>query len=199
MSTPANALALGPATRLQRIRRISRPLVFLITVALALAPVPLLLAAVLLVHPAGLPEGYVSFSEWGEGISVGHLDTVPPALVPIASLSAPQRWAFAAVLLIPTGTAALVLLQIRALFSLYCRGVIFGEQNARRIKHFALCLVANAVATNLAGRLFVAVIHAPVLGTSNAALVVVLGAMVYVIGYVMDLARDADLERKEFI
>jgi hypothetical protein len=77
--------------------------------------------------------------------------------------------------------------------------VVFGSQNARRMKHFGLWLVLWAVASNLGERVFVAVILAPLQGTSNAAMAVVYGAMIYVIAHVMDLAREADLERKEFV
>jgi hypothetical protein len=200
MSTSADVTQTHAITRLQRIRRISRPLVLLITVALALLTVSLLQAGVLLLyHQIGSPDAYVSFTPWGVGMTIGHLDATVPALVPVESLSVTQRLIVASLLLLSTTCAALMLLQIRRLFILYSRGVIFAEENAGRIKRFALWLVAHAVAVNVSARIFAAVVLAPPLGTSNAALILVLGAMIYVIGHVMDLGRDADLERREFI
>jgi hypothetical protein len=188
--------------KLQRIRRVSRPLTLLISIALALAVVvPVMQAGVLLLFDQiGSPAGYVSFSAWGPGLGIGDLRAPPPpTLVPIASLTPYQRLVFSGLTLLCGTCTALVLFQLRALFALYSRGIVFGPENARRIKRFGLWLVASAIVVNLSGRIFTAVVHAPREGIANAALTVVYGAMIYVIAYVMELGREADLERRDFI
>jgi hypothetical protein len=185
---------------LQRIRRISRPLTILSSVALGLMIIPVIESgALVLFHPIGSLMGYVSFSDWGVGLMIGGKLPAQPALVPLESLSLEQRLVTACLLLLCTACSALALLHLRGLFALYSRGVVFDADNALRIKKFGLWLALSSVAINLSGRIFTAVIHAPLLGMSNPALTVVCAAMIYVIGYVMELAREADLERKDFI
>jgi hypothetical protein len=67
------------------------------------------------------------------------------------------------------------------------------------MKCFALWLLAATAASNLAGWGFATVLDGRVLIGAGAVQNLVIGAMFYVIGYVMDLGRAADLERKDYI
>lgn len=196
-----SAVAPTPMQKLQRIRRVSRPLTFLISLALALTvALAVLEFAVLLLYPLlGSPPAYVSFNAWGLGLYVGHLPSPSPTLIRIDSLTASQRLLASGLAILCASGCALMLFHLRGLFALYSRGDVFGPQNVRRMKRFALWLAATAIAANVSGRVFTAVFHVPPEGVANAALAIVFGAMIYVIAYVSDLGRDADLERKDFV
>jgi hypothetical protein len=199
-------MALMPAlvssqTPLKRIRNVSRPLTILLSVALGLAiAYPLLVCGgLLLLHGSGSPSAYVSFTSGGPAIEVGKVDSTQSYFVPIDSLSLGQRAALACLRLLCSTCIALMLFHLRALFALYPRGVIIASENIRSIKGFGSWLVLSAIAINLSGRIFAAIIHAPPRDIANAALAVVYGAMIYVIAHVMEIGREADLERKDFI
>jgi hypothetical protein len=190
------AIHIAPQARaLARIRALSRPIVLLLTVAFAAAVVvpSAQILAILFLHPGGVPS-FLSFDGWSVGLGMGG-----GAGIPLGSLSAEQRWAVAGLAGLCAACSALALFQLRSLFVLYSSGAIFAADNIRRIKLFGMWLVAAAIAGNVSGRLFMWVTHTAVLNTANAALTVVLGAMIYVIAHVMELGREADLERKDFI
>jgi hypothetical protein len=209
----------APSAKLQRIRRISRPLMLILTAVLAATIAFVLSQAgeLVLFDQLGKPAAYVSFSAfWGPGLEMWQLDSPPATLVPVAALTPLQRLAHAGLILLDGANTALMLLNLRGLFALYSRGVVFARENARCMKGFGLWLVVGAVVTNLSGRIFTAVIHAPLEGISNAvlsegaanaalsgfvnaAMSVVYGAMIYVIAHVLELGREAELERREFI
>jgi hypothetical protein len=209
----------APSAKLQRIRRISRPLKLLLTAVLVAGIVfPLIqVGALVLFEQLGRPAAYVGFSTWGgPQLEIGRLDSPPATLVCVAGLTQLQRLAHAGLILLDCACSTLMLLNLRGLFALYSRGVVFALENTRCFKGFGLWLVVAAVITNLSGRIFAAVIHAPLEGISNvvmgagaanavlsgvanAALAVVYGAMIYVIAHVMELGREAELERREFI
>jgi hypothetical protein len=92
-----------------------------------------------------------------------------------------------------------MLFHLRQLFGLYARGTVFAQASARHLKLFSLWLVASAIAANVSGRLFETITGARPDGIANAAMAVVLGVMIYVIASVLDLAVEADEERKEFV
>ena len=197
------ALEISPQDRaLRRIQILSRPLNVLLSIALGLAILFLLFEVLfLLCFPLlGSPHAFLSFNEWGVNLSIGaYPDLNDPAFVPVANL-APGRRLIAAVLgAVCTGCTVLVLIQLRGLFVLYSRGIVFSAGNVARIKMFGLWLIVTAIVTNVAGRLFTRLLGAPEHGIPNAAMAVILGAMIYVIAYVMELGREADLERKDFI
>jgi hypothetical protein len=213
MSTSSDVLSHDPETpELRRIRRISRPVVFLISIALALGVVLGLWLTVLLLYGSPTMYAGTTLERPHEGICVmaaptarvcmppvGHVVPAGPGVIPIARLSGNQRLLLAAFLLLPTTCVFLMGLQLRKLFSLYCRGIIFAAENAQRIKRFALWLMAAAAASNLAAWGFAAVLDAHGLFGADVPQTLVAGAMIYVIGYVMDLGRAADLERKGYI
>lgn len=185
------------ARALARIRTLSRPIAVLLTVVLAVAVVvPSFQILAILFFPThgGSVPGYLSFDGWRVGVGIG-----AGGGIPLGSLSLEQRCAVAGLAAVCAACNALAVSQLRTLFGLYSRGVVFGENNIRCIKLFGMWLVAAAIAGNVSGRLFMWVTHTATLNTANAALTVVLGAMIYVIAHVMELGREADLERKDFI
>lgn len=188
---------------LGRIRALSRPLSILITIALAIAVVvPAAQIVVILFFPdhLGSLRSDLSFEGWNVGLGLGPEPHHPgDPRIALESLGLEQRCAVAALAALCTACSALALIQLRALFVLYASGVVFAPDNIRRLKLFGLWLVAAAIAGNVSGRVFMWVTHATVLTTANAALTVVIGAMLYVIARVMELGREADLERKDFI
>jgi hypothetical protein len=199
------AIDLAPQARaLARIRNLSRPILLVLTIVLGAAMlIPMAQIVVILFFPnqVGSLHSFLSFNAWGVGLLVGgDASHLPDAtMIPLAGLSLQQRCEVAALAGLCATCNALALFQLRSLFSLYFRGVVFAENTIRRIKSFGLWLVLAAIAANVAGRLFMWVTHARVGGMANAALIVVLGAMIYVIAHVMELGREADLERKDFI
>jgi hypothetical protein len=192
------AIHIVPQARaLARIRSFSRPIGLLLTVALAAAvvvPTAQILAILFLPTRAAALPSFLSFNGWSVGLGIG-----AGGGIPLGTLSLEQRWAVAGLDGLCAVCSALALFQLRSLFVLYSSGVIFASDNIRRIKLFGMWLVAAAIAGNVSGRLFMWVTHTTVLNTANAALTVVLGAMIYVIAHVMELGREADLERKDFI
>jgi hypothetical protein len=195
------AIFSDPAQALKRIRRVSLPLTVLVSIGLGLVVIIVIFqCTVLLVLPhfLGSLAGYVSFGSDGLELAVGG-PMQGSGLVPIERLSGLQRAVAAGFSLLGHGSGALSLWHLLGLFVLYSRGVVFSTQNVRRMQHFGLWLVLSEVINNLGARVFIAVIHAPVLGWPNAAMAMVYGGMIYVIAHVMDLAREADLERKEFV
>jgi hypothetical protein len=188
---------------LGRIRALSRPLTVLISIGLGLALLFLVGEVLFLVfYPQlGAPHALLSFNEWGINLSIGAIDLHPqdPASLAVASLTLRQRLTAAGLGALCAGCTAVVLAQLRGLFALYGRGVVFSANNVARIKMFGLWLIITAIVTNIAGRLYVWLLDAPVHAFANAALTIIFGAMIYVIGYVMQLGREADLERQDFI
>ena len=197
-----NAIDLPRQVRaLGRIRALSRPLTLLISIALGLSiviPIAEILV-ILFFHQFGSPRASVSFNEWGVGLTIGNIELQNEALIPLDSLAFGQRLAAAGLAALCATCAAIALTHLRALFALYSRGTVFATVNIVRMKKFGLWLAMTGIVVNVSGRLFVLAMGAPVQGTANAAMAVVYGAMIYVIAYVMQLGREADLERKEFL
>jgi hypothetical protein len=196
---------LSPQTRaLRRIRALSRPIQILTGIALALAIVgPTFQILVMLFLPGhhGSWRPFLSFDGWGVGLGIGPTELYlhSPVSVPLDSLSTQQRWAVAGLGTLCAVCVALALNHLYRLFALYSRGIVFAEDNIARIKGFAMWLVAAAIAAHICGRLFVWLTGVNPQSTANTALAVILGAMIYVIGHVMALGREADLERKDFV
>ncbi len=187
---------------LRRIRAISWPLLVLISIVLGASVIVATLAIVVLLgFPRfGSMHNFVSFGGAGVSVAIGEIGLQRfPGFILVNDLTTGQRLIVAGLATACWTCNIFALLQLRGLFALYSHGVIFDVGNVRRIKRFGLWLAITAIVVNGGGRLFVRLLHAPVQDTANAALAVVLGAMIYVIGYVMELAREADLERKEFV
>jgi len=186
---------------LRRLRRLSRPFTILLSIALGLLVLvqASAIAAILFFFHGGVAwHAAVSFSESGINLSIfADPDRAPG--VALESLAFAQRamLAFLAVLCATCG--GLAVFHLRQLFALYSRGVVFAEENIRHIKRFGLWLVVAAVVVNGSGRVFFAITGQHAHDTANAAMALIYGGMTYVIARVMELGRQADEERKEFV
>jgi hypothetical protein len=204
VETTNNPASHAPA--LQRIRWVSQPIRILIAIALALAivvPIFQILVLLFFAGHVGSMRAFVSLGAWGVGLNVvdaaQQLHLHNPPQIPVDTLSVQQRCAVAALGALCAACTALTLSRLYQLFGLYSRGIVFAESNIRHIKWFGIWLVATAIAANVAARLFVWSTGSIAESTANAALAVVFGAMIYVIAHVMELGREADLERKDFL
>jgi hypothetical protein len=128
-------------------------------------------------HP--LPAGYIS----------------PEAMPTI------QRLAQAPVGLLHAAPMVLLFWNLRRLFGLYAKGVVFASDNARSLKHIGACLIVIAVAPWLGhtvlDSLHLAIDKAWMHGSSIQELI--LGAIVYVIAQVMQLGRELEDERSQIV
>ena len=186
----------------KRIRTLSRPIVILLSIALGLLLLVRLpqILAILFMFRGGDWHAWISSSQIGLGLEIAK--GTGPALssgVALEALGIGQRVNLALLTAAGAACSGLMLFHLRQLFGLYSRGIVFARASARHLKRFALWLAASAIAVNVSGRLFEAITGARPDGIANAAMAVVLAAMIYVIASVMELAVEADEERKEFI
>ncbi len=95
--------------------------------------------------------------------------------------------------MLPGGLMVYALWQLRALFGLYGRGQIFTAENARRLRRFALAVLAVTLG-NPPGQRLLSV------GFSSSQLVTLfMGAMFLVIAWVMDEARELAEDQAQII
>lgn len=185
---------------LRRVRRLSRPFMILLSIALGLVvlvQVPEILAILFLFHGGGALHAAVGASADGIGLSVWGEDQ-PPG-VALDQLSFGQRSALALLAALCATGGGLALFHLRQLFALYSRGEVFSADNIRHIKRFGLWLALAAIMVNIAGRLFPMITGEPSHGFANAAMAVIFGGMTWVVARVMELGREADQERREFV
>src|ERR1700722_18530962 len=185
---------------LPQLRRLSHPFMILLSIAFTLLVLfQIFVIAMLLFFRGGDTwHGAVSFAASGINLSVFGSSTHSPD-VAIESLSFGQRAALALLAAVCGTCGGFVIFHLRQLFALYCRGVVFAEENIRHINRFGLWLGVAAVVINGSGRVFFVVTGQHPHDTANAAMALVYGGMIYVIARVMELGRHADEERKEFV
>lgn len=185
-----------------RIRKLSHPIFTLVSIALGLllvVRIPQIVAILFMFH-GGDWHAWVSSSQIGLGLEIANgADHALASGVALKTLGMDQRVNLALLISVGTALSGLMLFHLRQLFGLYARGIVFARASARHLKLFALWLAASAIAANVSGRLFETITGARPDGIANAAMAVVLGVMIYVIASVLDLAVEADEERKEFI
>ncbi len=188
---------------LARVRTFSKPLTAVLWFALGFlvwVAVTEIVTTLLFFHNRRAWYPVLSFTGAGLNILASNRlipdgDTVPLDTVPFA-----KRCLLALLIAVCAASRAPVLIHLRSLFSLYSQGVIFAEENAAKLKSVGLWLMASAVIIYLCGWLFAAVTGVPGrAGPVTTLTAIAYGAMVYVIARVMELGRDADLERKDFI
>jgi hypothetical protein len=126
---------------------------------------------------------------------------LPPHFIAVADMPLVQRMAHVPVGLLHAVPMVLLFWSLRHLFGLYARGVVFAPDNARSLKHVGAALIVIALApwlghTFLAG-LHLAIDNAWLHGSSLQALI--LGAIVLVIAQVMQLGRELEEERSQFV
>lgn len=190
-----------PSPAFRRIRVLSRPIFVLVSIALGillLVRVPQIFA-ILFMSGGGDWQAWISSSQTGLGLAISRESTAPGSGVALASLGTGQRINLALLTAAGAACGALMLFHLRQLFDLYARGIVFARASARHLKRFALWLAASAIAINISGRLFETITGTAPERIANAAMAVVLAAMIYVIASVLELAVEADEERKEFI
>jgi hypothetical protein len=186
---------------LRQVRRLSRPFVILLTILLGLLVVVeafQVLVLLLLPHAGGGWRAGVSAT--AEGINLSVVRSPDRALgAPLEALSFVQRAALAGLSLACAGCGGLAALHLRQLFALYAKGEVFAEANIAHIKRFGLWLGLTGLMINIADHLFSGIAGQPAHGFANAIMALVYGGMTYVVGRVMELGREADQERREFV
>jgi hypothetical protein len=125
----------------------------------------------------------------------------PSGYVPVGSLPLSQRIAHMAMGVVVFTPGLMILWNLRQLFRIYGQGVVFSETNARRIKSIGLWLAANAIAplisVSMLSALHMVVDHAWFHGDTLPQLV--LGGVVYVIAQVMEVGRQIEEEREQYV
>ena len=185
---------------LGHLQRLSQPFVILLSIALGLLVLVQIffIAMLLFFHGGNVWHAAVSYSASGINLSIfANADSSPD--VALESLAYGQRAMLALLAAVCSTCGGFVIFHLHQLFALYARGVVFAEGNIRHIKRFGLWLVVAAVVVNGSGRVFFIVTGQHSHDTANAAMALIYGGMTYVIARVMELGRQADEERKEFV
>jgi hypothetical protein len=125
----------------------------------------------------------------------------PAHCVGVGAMPTGQRLAHAACGLLLLTPMVLLFWNLRRLFGLYARGVVFAPDNARRLKHVGAALIVLGIAPVL-NHAFLASLHVAIdrtwiQGANIQELI--LGAVVYVIAQVMQLGRELEEERSQFV
>jgi hypothetical protein len=127
--------------------------------------------------------------------------TLPPGVVSLGSVSFRFRIGGVFALVTQMGPAILVLANLRGLFRLYAVGTVFGRENATRIKHIGLWLIAYAVAPFLSVELLTladCVIDRAWFHLVEAQ-ALVLGGILLVIAQVMEAGHEIEQDRDGFV
>jgi hypothetical protein len=183
-----------------QLQRLSHPFVILLSIALSLAVlVPAAFIAVLLFfHASGVWRAALSFAASGINLSIFANPNQSPD-VALDSLAFGQRAILALLTALCATCSGFVLFHLRQLFALYSQDVVFSADNIRHIKRFGIWLFVASIVLNLSGRMFFVLTGQQPHDTANAAMTLIYGGITYVIARVMELGREADAERKEFV
>ena len=130
-----------------------------------------------------------------------HLPPLPRHYVLVSTMSLVQRLAHVPVGLLNAVPLIFLFWSLRRLFGLYAKGVVFAPDNARSLKHVGAALIVMAVAPFL-GVQFLSALHLVIdrqwlHGSTVQELI--LGVIVYVIAQVMQLGREIEEERSQFV
>ena len=176
--------------KLARIRRISR----IMKALCALAMVTI---------PCGLAILWASFDLWlAIDSQVFPFEPLPDPM-PAASLVAGF-----AISMLPAGVTLFALARLRRLFGLYAEGVIFGVENSRCLRHFALAVIGLALLHPFAVALLsVALTWSNPPGQRMLTLefgstqfgVVFVGAVFLVIAWIMELGRELAEDQAQIV
>ncbi|MFO1187544.1 MAG: DUF2975 domain-containing protein [Alphaproteobacteria bacterium] len=186
-SSPANV---------RRIRLLSRGLAVLFTVlfGLTVAAHAILLAAGL-VYPDHIYTG-----PQGAELVLSSTDRATIGMVALSTQPLITRLAGAVDLILAAIPILAILWHLRALFRLYAAGTVFARDNATHIKRIGVWLIAFLPVKFAANMIFQAAggldakwLHAA--GVYG----IVLGAIVLVIAQVMEVGREIEEERAEFV
>jgi Protein of unknown function (DUF2975) len=185
---------------LRQLQRLSRPFKVLLSIALGLLVLfHLSVLGVLFFFREG-GDWHAAFSFGSSGINMFIFANPGRSLdVMLESLTLSQRTMVALISIVCATGGGFVLFHLRQLFALYSRGVVFSADNIRHIKRFGLWLVIAAIAVSGSGHLFHSITGQHPRETANEAMAFIYGGMTYVVARVMELGRQADEERKEFV
>jgi hypothetical protein len=175
----------------------SRGLAALFT--LLLAAYGLFCAALILAFLIPFTGQYLGIGPTGMLVSSGR--GLPAPYVPVDSLPLGQRLAHVPVGLLNALPVLFIFWNLRQLFRLYGRGVVFARENAVHLKWIGAWLVVNAAAPFL-GVSFLRALHLAIdqkwmHGYSLQELV--LGGIVYVITQVMQVGHEIEQDRSQFV
>jgi hypothetical protein len=196
----AEAIEPDPPPELLRIRLVSRGLFLVLAVITGLVAAALILAFIVpytgdhfAMGPAG---GLVRYAP-----HLAHEPPLPPHFVSVTDMPLIQRLAHVPVGLLHAVPMVLLFWSLRSLFGLYAKGVVFAPDNARTLKHVGAALIVIAIAPWL-GHAFLDILHLAIdkawmHGSSVQELI--LGIIVYVIAQVMQLGRELEEERSQFV
>ncbi|HEY3776606.1 MAG TPA: DUF2975 domain-containing protein [Rhizomicrobium sp.] len=177
------------------LRLLSRALAILFTLFVA--------AQILWVVAAGLVT--IFFSDHvrvgAAGVSIYERKPPPiPGTVLYSSQSALTRAVGMADIVIATVPILLIFWELRGLFRLYARGIVFAQENAALLKRVGLWLVVYPFAKFAANMLF------QLAGGTDKAwfrmelvYALVLGLIVFVIAQVMEFGREIEQEKDSFV
>lgn len=121
--------------------------------------------------------------------------------VPVSALPLVQRLAHIPVGVINFAPPLLIFWNLRRLFGLYARGVVFSPENAGCIRWIGACLAANAVAPFL-GVCFLRALHLVIDQAwmhAYSLQELILGGVVYVIAMVMQVGHEIEEDRSQFV
>lgn len=176
--------------KLARIRRISRIMKTLCELAM-------------LAIPCGLAVLWASFDLW---------IAVDPQVFPFGPLPDPMPTASLvagfAISMLPAGVTLFALARLRLLFGLYAEGTIFGAENSRCLRHFALAVIGQALLQPVATALLsVALTWSNPPGQRMLTLefgstqlgVIFVGAVLLVIAGIMELGRDLAEDQAQIV
>jgi len=126
---------------------------------------------------------------------------LPPNYVTVGAMPLVQRLAHVPAGIVYVAPIVLLFWSLRRLFGLYAVGVVFAPENARSLKLIGAALIVIAVSPWLRhtflSSFHVAVDQAWMSASSLQALI--LGVVVYVIAQVMQLGRELEEERSQFV
>ena len=193
------ALALDTVTsqhaRIQELSRIFAGLFLGIIVLYALW------CALIMISAVDNPYLHGSLGPTGGKLFLGEPPPLPADFVPIPSLPIWHRLFFLVVFVAAQAPFFMVFANVRALFQLYARGVVFAADNARRFKLTGLWLIAAAIAPALSQ----VVQRGAGLAIDRAWFhmwevhALILGGLLFVISLVMEVGREIEQERAEFV
>jgi hypothetical protein len=192
------ARAPRPPAPLRRMRLVSRGLEILFLVLAA--GFGLAGAAVILDFIVPFTGKLIAEGPAGGMMTIGP-QPLAPGYVAVGDMPLVQRLAHVPAGLLYVAPIFLLFWNLRRLFGLYAVGVVFAPDNARRLKHIGAALIVIAVSPWLRhtflSSFHVAVGQAWMSASSLQALI--LGAVVYVIAQVMQLGRELEEERSQFV
>jgi hypothetical protein len=190
-----------PSAALRRMRLVSRGLeILFLILAVGLG---LVATAVIFDFVVPYAPKLISLGPSGGLLTIGppQAHPLPAHYVAVGDLPVVQRLAHVPVGLLHAVPMFLLFWNLRRLFGLYAKGVVFAPDNARSLKHVGAALIVIALAPWLGhtflNSLHLAIDQAWMHGSSIQELI--LGAIVYVIAQVMQLGRELEDEQRQFV